>query len=226
MPARKLAPKGKGKPTEYERLVISKGNEKKRRTIDRGVGVEENEDHTSATAAAARDLRAMEAREGDPFAAKPRRGDWTPYVATKRDIKKGVVEDPKVFKGDDAPLPRATSRQLSEAAAAQRRLDVVKKTRDGGGRITRNTTKQEEKDRGTIGVISQYSGGSGLESQRCATPGCNNNTTEITCTDCTAKGDPAGKTYRDAPSERAVQRTAVKTSRNAELQEGIRQGAA
>jgi hypothetical protein len=176
-------------------------------------------------AEASRDFKKMEKAEGDPFALKYRAG--ARYTPTKRDVKKGVVEDPNVFKGADAPLPRATSRQLTSASAAQRRLDAVKAIRDTGGRPKKNVVKQEEKDRATIGVISQYSGGSGLDSQRCATPGCNNNTSEITCTDCTAAGDPAGKKYTDAPHERAVQRTAVaakSTSRNAELQNGLSQG--
>ena len=233
MAVRKTSATRRGTPSEYERHLIAKGNKKKQNTLVASEDLIENVDPSrrgqsqeDIESSARADFKAMMAKEGDPFASRTRRVDWTPYKPQARDIEKGVVEDPKVFKGDDAPLPRATSRQLSEAAAAQRRLDVVKKTREGGGRITKNTTSQEEKDRSTIGVISQYGGGSGLDSQRCATPGCNNNTSEITCTDCTAKGDPAGKNYRDAPGERAVQRTAAKASRNAELQEGLRQGAA
>lgn len=191
---------------------------------DLGLDTDVNKQY-DAVAAAQRDLRAMSRQEGNPFGLR-RRGVST-YVPVARDIKKGVVQDPNVFKGDDAPLPRATSRQLDEAAAAQRRLDAVKATRDAGGKPKKNVREQEEQDRAKIGRISQYSGGSGLDSQRCATPGCNNNTSEITCTDCTAAGDKAGKTYKDAPHERAIQRSAAagaSSSRVAELQNGLKQG--
>jgi hypothetical protein len=231
MPARKTsATAGRGKPSEYERHVIAKGNKRKLDVIPMEADLVENvtpaagaPSSRATQASAAKDFKAMMAKEGDPFASKRRQIDVGPYRPTRRDVERGVAEDPKVFKGQDAPLPRATSRQLSEAAAAQRRLDNVKETRDTGGKPKKNIVKQEEKDRATIGVISQYSGGSGLDTQRCATPGCNNNTSEITCTDCTAAGDPAGKKYTDAPGERAIQRAAV-SGRNAELQTGMAQG--
>lgn len=227
----KNSSRGRVTPTPQERETIRRGSEKGKRTLRADSALIENVqpkdgDMESVEDAARRDFNAMKKKEGDPFALKRREG--TRYETRPSDVKKGVVQDPNVFKGADAPLPRATSRQLTDAAAAQRRLDAVKESRDAGRRITKNTKSQEEKDRKKVGLISQYSGGSGLDSQRCATPGCNNNTDEITCTDCTAAGDPAGKKYRDAPHERSTEYAATggqgKTSRNVELQNGMSQG--
>jgi hypothetical protein len=218
------------------RGVVARGNKRKLDVIPMEADLVENvtpaagaPSSRATQASAAKDFQAMQAKEGDPFASKRgRQVDMSPYKPTKRDIDRGAAQDPNVFKGRDAPHPRATSKQLADVAAAQRRLDAVKLTRDTGGTVKKNVVTQEEKDRKQVGLISQYGGGTGLDSQRCATPGCNNNTSEITCTDCTAAGDPAGKKYTDAPSDRSIQFAAAggqgSSSRNVELQNGLKQG--
>lgn len=206
--AKKSAPKGKGKPSEYERLVISKGNERKTRTVSRDLGVDESASaQRDAAAAAKADMASMDAREGDAFASRTRRVDWTPYKPTSKDIKKGVVQDPRVFKGDDAPYGAASSQQQRKFREADR---VVRAATAIGDK------KSAEAARVTMNKLGQFPGAAAGAEHACFGSGCANTvkpSESVLCPTCETRDSASVQVA--APSQSAVSRATVRTRKSA-----------
>jgi hypothetical protein len=180
--AKRTAPKSKGKPSEYERLVTAKGNERKTRTVDSDLGVDTDKKVVKkVTTSAKADFEAMQAKEGDPFASKRgRQVDMSPYKPTKRDIEKGVVEDPNVFKGDDAPYGRATSKQRGAFREANAKVKASQAVGDRDG---------AEKARAKMNKLGQFPGAADVE-HRCFGSNCTNDvkpSESVLCPNCESR---------------------------------------
>jgi glucose/arabinose dehydrogenase len=125
---------------------------------------------------AAKDFRAMQAKEGDPFALKYREG--TRYTHTKRDIEKGVIDDPNVFKGTDAPYGMASSQQQE----AFRKADATVRTH-------RDPEKREEA-RSKMNILGQFPGVASGNSHACFGSGCSTvvkPSESVLCPSCEAR---------------------------------------
>jgi len=159
-------------------------------------------------ASAAKDFSAMERNEGDPFASKRgRQVDMSPYEPTKRDIDRGAAEDPRAFKGPDAPYGRATPKQQGafREADAQVRASTALGDRKGA-----------EKARGKMNVLGQYPGVSSGVSHSCFGSNCPNEVTpseSVLCTDCESRD--SSKIQIGAVSGAAASRSRTREQKSA-----------
>jgi hypothetical protein len=129
-------------------------------------------------AEASRDFKKMEKAEGDPFALKYREG--TRYTPTKRDVKKGVVQDPNVFKGDDAPYGPATAKHKGSFRAANAKVISAQARGDRDG---------AEEARAKMNKLGQFPGASDVE-HRCFGSNCTNDvkpSESVLCPSCESR---------------------------------------
>jgi hypothetical protein len=212
--AKKAAPKGRGTPSEYERHLIAKGNKRKLDVIPMEADLVENvtpaagaPSSRATQASAAKDFKAMMTREGDPFASKRRQIDVGPYKPTAKDIKKGVVQDPKVFKGDDAPYAAASRQQqeLFRKADAQVKASSAVGDRDGADKAKRQ-----------MNVLGQFPGASGGVSHACFGSNCSNEvkpSESVLCPTCESRD--SREVQIGSPSTSAISRATVRTKKSA-----------
>jgi hypothetical protein len=156
-------------------------------------------------AEASRDFKKMEKAEGDPFALKYREG--TRYTPTKRDVKKGVVEDPGVFKGADAPFAPASSqqKQLFRQADAKVKSSTARGDRDGA-----------EEARNKMNILGQFPGASGGVSHACFGSNCSNEvkpSESVLCPTCESRD--SREVQIGSPSTSAVSRGTVRAKKSA-----------
>jgi glucose/arabinose dehydrogenase len=150
-------------------------------------------------ASAAKDFKAMEKAEGDPFALKYREG--TRYTPTKRDIKKGVVEDPDVFKGTDAPYGMASSQQQE----AFRKADATVRTH--------RDPKKREEARSKMNILGQFPGVASGNSHACFGSGCSTvlkPSKSVLCPSCEARD--SREVQIGSPSASATSRANIRNS--------------
>jgi hypothetical protein len=165
---------------------MRRGSEKGKRTLRADSALIENVkpkggDMESVEASAAADFKAMQEKEGDPFAAKRRQVDVGPYKPKASDVKKGVIEDPGVFKGADAPYGEATLKQKGAFRVAN--AQVKASTAEGD-------RKGAEKARKKMNKLGQFPGVSSGVSHSCFGSNCPNEVTpseSVLCTDCESR---------------------------------------